>query len=104
MKRTIHKTLFVAILMASATLSMAQNVANEGKSVKPPSPQVVLPAGITEEMLAPPPVPQFMLEKPAKPLTMDEMMQQAHEAEKKAGAGRKSVENAPDAQGPKPSN
>lgn len=104
MKRTIHKLLFAAILMAIATMSMAQNVANEGKSVKPPSPQVVLPAGITEEMLAPPPMPHFMLEKPAKPLTMDEMIQQAQEAEKKAGAGRKSVGSAPEAQRLKPSN
>ena len=30
----------------------------------PQPPQVVLPPGVTEEMLAPPPVPKFMLEKP----------------------------------------
>lgn len=54
---------------------------------KPPSPsgKVALPPGLTEEMLAPPPVPRFMLEKPPRPLTTDEMVQQAREAERKAG-------------------
>ncbi|MDD5029253.1 MAG: hypothetical protein PHH58_07110 [Rhodoferax sp.] len=47
--------------------------------------KVVLPPGITEEMLAPPPVPSFMLKPPAKPLTVEQMVQQAREAELKAG-------------------
>jgi soluble lytic murein transglycosylase-like protein len=47
--------------------------------------KVVLPPGITEEMLAPPPVPSFMLKKPDKALTVDEMVKQAREAELKAG-------------------
>lgn len=47
--------------------------------------EVVLPPGITEEMLAPPPVPGFMLKPPTQPLTVDEMVQQAREAERKAG-------------------
>lgn len=46
---------------------------------------VELPPGITEEMLAPPPVPSFMLKKPDKALTVEEMVQQAREAELKAG-------------------
>ncbi len=48
------------------------------------APKYVLPEGITEEMLAPPPVPRFMLERPARPLTTDEMVQQVHEAEARA--------------------
>ena len=90
MKRTILLTLFVASLFASATLSLAQ--------------KVVLPEGITEEMLAPPPVPAFMLEKPAKPLTVLEMQQQAREAEKKAGVKRPTVEERAKEPALKPSN
>lgn len=80
MKRNIHLILFGAI-MACSNLSLAQNVPSDENAVKPSAPAVVLPPGITEEMLAPPPVPRFMLEKPAKPLTMNEMIQQTRQAE-----------------------
>lgn len=99
MKRTILLTLFVASLFASATLSLAHDT---GKSVKPAAKKIVLPDGITEEMLAPPPVPAFMLEKPAKPLMVLEMMQQAREAEKKAGVKRATVEEGAKEPAPKP--
>ena len=46
-----------------------------------------LPADIAEQSFAPPPVPQFMLEKPQRSLSMDEMIRQAREAEQRAGAG-----------------
>jgi len=57
----------------------------------------VLPPGLTEEMLAPPPVPRFMLEKPSRPMTTEEMMLQARAVERKAGIAapaRKSNDNA----------
>lgn len=102
MKRTILLTLFVASLFASATLSLAHDVTQDGKSVKPAAQKIVLPDGITEEMLAPPPVPAFMLEKPAKPLTVLEMLQQAREAEKKAGVKRATVVEGAKEPAPKP--
>jgi hypothetical protein len=46
--------------------------------------KVQLPAGVTEETFAPPPVPRFMLEKPVLPLSMDEMIRQTREAEGRA--------------------
>ena len=49
------------------------------------APRVALPPGVSEDMLAPPPVPRFMLEKPGKPLTLDEMRAQVREAERHAG-------------------
>ena len=59
-------------------------------TVKPAQPAPYkLPEGVTEEMLAPPPVPRFMLEKPSKPLTQEEMVQQAREAESKAAVAVK---------------
>lgn len=86
MKRTISLLLCLAELTTFNGLTRAQSSA-------PPAPpasaasaaKVVLPPGITEEMLAPPPVPSFMLKKPDKPLSVDEMVQQAREAERKAG-------------------
>lgn len=90
MKRAIYLLLCLAGLTTFTGLTQAQ-------SYIPPSPppaapvsaasaaKVVLPPGITEEMLAPPPVPSFMLKKPDKALTVDEMVQQARAAERKAG-------------------
>ncbi len=37
---------------------------------------------------SPPPVPEFMLRKPAKPLTLEEMQKQADEAARRARAER----------------
>ena len=61
---------------------------HENTSAKPAA-KVVLPEGVTEEMLAPPPVPRFMLEPPSKPLSHDEMAQQIQEAERRSGIKRK---------------
>lgn len=87
MKRTFFNALCFASLMAGASMTLA---GAQGTPPNPPAsaasaPKVELPPGITEEMLAPPPVPAFMLRPPAKPLTVDEMVQQAREAEQKAG-------------------
>jgi hypothetical protein len=54
-----------------------------------PEKKYVLPEGVTEEVLAPPPVPRFMLEPPSKPLSQAEMEAQAREAEAKAGVTNK---------------
>lgn len=43
---------------------------------------------LTDQEFAPPPVPGFMLEKPAQPLSMDEMILQAREAERRAKASQ----------------
>lgn len=102
MKRTILQTMLVAILLAGATLSSAQNAPAEQKPAKPPQAAVVLPPGVTEEMLAPPPMPRFMLEKSAKPLTLDEMVQQAREAEKNAGVKRDAAKKELEPPSPKP--
>ncbi|OIN94036.1 MAG: hypothetical protein AUJ20_02160 [Comamonadaceae bacterium CG1_02_60_18] len=86
MKRAISLLLALAGLAAWCGLVSAQNTAPPAAPASAASAaKVVLPPGITEEMLAPPPVPSFMLKKPDKPLSVDEMVQQAREAERKAG-------------------
>lgn len=74
-------------LALGANLALAQDIkgAPSQQTSQALMPQVVLPAGITEEMLAPPPVPSFMLKPTEKPLSLDEMVQQARDAEQKAG-------------------
>jgi hypothetical protein len=85
MKYTTPHVVAMVILLAMVGPIAAQQVAAEPPVAKVSAPTVVLPAGITEEMLAPPPVPSFMLKPSATPLTVDEMVQQAREAEQKAG-------------------
>lgn len=85
MKYTTPQVVAMVILLAMVGPIAAQQVAVEPPVTKASAPTVVLPAGITEEMLAPPPVPSFMLKPSATPLTVDEMVQQAREAEQKAG-------------------
>ena len=79
------------ILFACLSWAMQLHAANETPSQpkKQAPTKVVLPEGVTEEMLAPPPVPRFMLEKPAKPLSNEEMVEQAREAERKAAGAVK---------------
>lgn len=82
--------------MFASSLAFAQTpAANQSAPVK-------LPDGITEEMLAPPPVPQFMLKKPARQLTVDEMMQQAREAERRSGIPAKPDATATSQSGQRP--
>lgn len=102
MNRTFRLAVWFAGLVISVNSSLAQDAVKAAKSSKPTASPVVLPAGITEEMLAPPPVPRFMLEKPAKPLTTDEMIQQARDAETKAGVGRKDIDKKVQTRTPKP--
>ena len=103
MKRTIPLALLLAFTLAATNASLAQVAGQVGAGVKSTPATIVLPDGITEEMLVPPPVPRFMLEKPAQPLTMDEMMVQAREAEKKAGVKPPALAREPEAQVPKSS-
>ena len=44
--------------------------------------------GTVQPDFSPPPVPEFMLRKPAKPLTLEEMQKQADEAARRARAER----------------
>ncbi len=85
MKRAISLVFCIAGLMTSNGLTRAQSNPAPPPASASSATKVVLPPGITEEMLAPPPVPSFMLKKPDKVLTVDEMVQQAREAEQKAG-------------------
>ncbi len=78
------QTTIPAGLSLVANLALAQSKGNNAKLATPTPNKVVLPHGVTEEMLAPPPVPRFMLEKPGKPLTIDEMLQQVREVESRA--------------------
>ena len=103
MKPVAQLVIVIASLIVGANCSLAQTTPSDGKLDKT-APAFVLPPGVEEDMLAPPPVPRFMLEKPATPLTMDEMMQQAREAERKAGARRGTVESVSEGQTPKHSN
>ncbi len=86
MQRNIRWALFFVGLSLVANLALAQSEGNDAKLATPTPNKVVLPNGVTEEMLAPPPVPRFMLEKPVKPLTTDEMLQQVREVESRAKA------------------
>ena len=73
-----------ALVLTQTTLS-SENVAPRGalRGEKAQS-----PAGVAEDTFAPPPVPNFMLEKPTQPLSMDEMIRQAREAEKRTNTRR----------------
>jgi len=85
MKNTILLMWCVAGVLTVNDPASAETTAAAAPASAASSAKVVLPPGITEEMLAPPPVPSFMLKPPATPLTVEEMMQQAREAERKAG-------------------
>jgi hypothetical protein len=63
------------------SVASAQETVPAPKPKKPEAPAYILPPGVTEDMLAPPPVPRFMLEKQDKPLSTEEMLKQAREAE-----------------------
>jgi hypothetical protein len=75
--------IFAILFAGGFSLASAQETAPSPAttSIKPAAQTYVLPPGITEDMLAPPPVPRFMLEKPDKPLSNEEMLKQAREAE-----------------------
>lgn len=62
-----------------------------------PGEKVQLPAAVTDETFAPPPVPRFMLEKPVQPLSIDEMIRQVREAEERANLNRASSNHDVDA-------
>ena len=104
MKHVLRLVFCFASMALASSFSLAQDVATDKKPAKSAASKVVLPQGVTEEMLAPPPVPSFMLKRPSTPLTMDEMMQQAREAENKARQQRSAVDHPPAAQTKSPAN
>ena len=63
-----------------------------------PAPQATKP--VTELRFEPPPVPDFMLKKPEKPLTVEEMQRQADEASERARRARAAADAAPPSPGP----
>lgn len=81
----MNKPFSIALSMTCLMCIAGQALSQDQPGNTSSAPKYVLPKGVTEEMLAPPPVPSFMLKAPEKPLTIDEMTQQAREAEKKAG-------------------
>lgn len=82
---------FVLALLLCCGL-LAGGSAGAGEDAKPavalPKVSGQLPPGVTEAMLSPPPVPQFMLEATPQPLPMDEVIRQVREAELRGNAGR----------------
>lgn len=66
-----RRVLLFAFLCSIAGISAAAD------NVVKPAPSAVQ---VTEPDFSPPPVPEFMLRKPAQPLTLEQMKQQADEA------------------------
>jgi len=89
MRRIFSPLLMFVCCFCAAPLWAEVTSSPQAKPAPAASKKVVLPEGVTEEMLAPPPVPRFMLEKPAKPLSKEEMMDQVRDAEKKAAVAVK---------------
>jgi hypothetical protein len=70
--------------MALATgVATAERTQAEDQKKAPEPARVVLPQGVTEEMFAPPPMPQFMLDQNARRLSPEEMAAAALEAAKR---------------------
>ena len=78
--RTLSLAVLAMVLGACATSPAAP--------VAAPAPVAPPAAAVPEVYFAPPPVPSFMLQKPARPLTIEEMQQQADEASQRARQGR----------------
>ena len=85
LNQSLARVLCIACLILGTNFALAQNSSIAAPATAASAPKPSLPEGVTEEMLAPPPVPGFMLRAPAMPLSLDEMVQQVHEAEQKAG-------------------
>jgi hypothetical protein len=73
---------FVWIALATGVATAQRTQAEETKKAPEPA-RVVLPKGVTEEMFAPPPMPQFMLDQNARRLSPEEMAAAALEAAKR---------------------
>ena len=96
----VFMSLLVAVGLAGSALVHAADTAAPGTASTSTKPASALPAGVTEDMMAPPPVPAFMLEKPGKAISMEEMVRQARDAEKKSGKqGNRTASPAPAEQG-----
>ena len=80
--------------------SPAASVERESGAGQPakPAPQATKP--VTELRFEPPPMPDFMLKKPEKPLTVEEMQRQADEASERARRARVAAGAAPPSPGP----
>ena len=72
--------LLIAALVSLGSASVQSSLAADPS---PPPGQ-----GASQLDFSPPPVPEFMLRKPAKPLTLEEMQKQADEAARRARADR----------------
>jgi len=89
MKARIPSIVFLCLGLVSARPLLAAD---------PVPPQPAQKATAPQPDFSPPPVPEFMLRKPAKPLTLEEMQKQADEAARHARAERD--KNAPTGKSP----
>jgi len=89
MKARIPSIVFLSLGLISAQPLLAAD---------PVPPQPAQKAAAPQPDFSPPPVPEFMLRKPAKPLTLEEMQKQADEAARRARAERDN--NAPTGKSP----
>ena len=77
LKARTRSAVLVSLWLACAALVLAAD----------PAPPQAAPVAQQPDF-SPPPVPEFMLRKPAKPLTLEEMQKQADEAARRARAVR----------------
>lgn len=75
MKARMLSAVLLCLCLVCARAALA------GEPAPPPAGQ-----GAAQPDFSPPPVPEFMLRKPAKPLTLEEMQKQADEAARRARA------------------
>ncbi len=77
MKAGTLSVVFLGLCLACARVVLAAEP-------MPPQPAT----GVEQPDFSPPPVPEFMLRKPAQPLTLEQMQEQADEAARRARAER----------------
>lgn len=78
----------LAEMLSAVILWLCLVCAPAAHAAEPPLPQPEKNAPVPQPDFSPPPVPEFMLRKPARPLTLEEMQKQADEAAQRARAER----------------
>jgi|APCry1669189567_1035234.scaffolds.fasta_scaffold40531_2 hypothetical protein len=92
---SILKYLTAICLILSAFLSYGQTSTTQGDVSKSPKSADNSNKDKAEPLFATPPVPKFMLEKQTKPLSKEEMMEQARAAEQAAKKQQQNVNSKP---------
>ncbi len=73
------------LLLAGAQVAVAADTKAPSAARPASAAAVVLPPGVTEDLLAPPPMPRFMLDRNARKLTPQQMAEEARAASLRAG-------------------